>query len=61
VVVADLGPGLAPAVFYVSIPGNLGENNVDSLVSSLQLTAVPQGSGSPTDGSPAPGDGGNGN
>jgi hypothetical protein len=60
VVVADLGPGLAPAVFYVSIPGNLGENNVDSLVSSLQVTAVPQGSASPTDGSPAPGDG-NGN
>jgi hypothetical protein len=70
VVVADLGPGLAPAVFYVSIPGNLGENNVDALVSSLQLTAVPPlgGSptdgtstdGSPTDGSPAPGDG-NGN
>jgi hypothetical protein len=66
VVVADLGQGLAPAVFYVSIPANLGENNVDSLISSLQLTAVPQvgGSppdGSPSDGSPAPGDGGNGN
>ena len=66
VVVADLGQGLAPAVFYVSIPGNLGENNVDSLVSSLQVAAVTQGSasptdGSPTDGSPAPGDGGNGN
>jgi hypothetical protein len=65
VVVADLGPGLAPAVFYVSIPGNLGANNVDTLVSSLQLTAVPPVSasptgGSPTDGSPAPGDG-NGN
>ena len=61
VVVADLGPGLAPAVFYVSIPGNLGENNVDSLVSSLQLTAVPPGSDSPSGGSPsAPGDGGNG-
>jgi Protein of unknown function (DUF2510) len=67
VVVADLGAGLAPAVFYVSIPGNLGESNVDSLVSSLQLTAVPQVGGSPTDsspadGSPAPGgDGGGGN
>jgi len=60
VVVADLGAGLAPAVFYVSIPGNLGESNVDSLVSSLQLTAVPQVSGSPADSSPAPGDGGNG-
>jgi hypothetical protein len=66
VVVADLGPGLAPAVFYVSIPGNLGENNVDSLVSSLQLTAVPPVSGSPAGGSPSggsptPGDGGDGN
>jgi hypothetical protein len=65
VVVADLGPGLAPAVFYVSIPGNLGGSNVDTLVSSLQLTAVPPGSSSPTgssptDRSPAPGDG-NGN
>ena len=61
VVVADLGQGLAPAVFYVSIPGNLGESNVDTLVSSLQLTAVPPGSGSPSGGSPsAPGDGGNG-
>jgi uncharacterized protein DUF2510 len=64
-VVADLGQGLAPAVFYVSIPANLGENNVDSLISSLQLTAVPQVGGSPPDGSPsdgpAPGDGGNGN
>jgi hypothetical protein len=66
VVVADLGPGLAPAVFYVSIPGNLGESNVDALVSSLQLTAVPPVSSSPTgssptDGSPAPGGDGNGN
>jgi hypothetical protein len=66
VVVADLGPGLAPAVFYVSIPGNLGENNVDPLVLSLQLTAVPPASSSPTsssptDGSPAPGGDGNGN
>jgi hypothetical protein len=68
VVVADLGSSIAPAVFYVSVPGNLGESNVDSLVSSLKLT-VPQqqpgGGGSPGDGSPAagsPGDsGGNGN
>jgi hypothetical protein len=55
VVVADSGTGSAPAVFYVSIPGNLGENNVDTLVSSLQLTAVtPQQGGSPAPGgSPA--------
>jgi hypothetical protein len=40
VVVADPGTGAAPAVFYVSVPGNLNEANVDPLVSSLQLTAV---------------------
>ncbi len=64
VVVADLGAGMPPAVFYVSVPGNLGENNVDSLVASLQLSVPqqPAGSppaGSPDAGSPAPG-GGNG-
>jgi hypothetical protein len=42
VVVADSGTGAAPAVFYVSIPGNLGETNVDTLVSSLQLSVTPQ-------------------
>lgn len=46
VVVADSGAGLTPAVFYVSVPGNLGETNVDSLVSSLQLTVTAQPSGS---------------
>jgi hypothetical protein len=61
VVVADSGTGSAPAVFYVSIPGNLGESNVDTLVSSLQLTAVtpqqggsPAPGGQPATGSPAP-------
>jgi hypothetical protein len=64
VVVADNGSTIPPAVFFVSIPGNLGVNNVDSLVSSLQLTTptLPGGGGSPGDGSPAdagsPGDGG---
>ena len=62
VVVADLGSGMSPAVFYTSVPGDLGENNVDSLVSSLQVSALqqqPGGGGSPGDGgSPAPGDGG---
>jgi hypothetical protein len=42
VVVADSGTGAAPAVFYVSIPGNLGETNVDTLVSSLQFSVTPQ-------------------
>jgi hypothetical protein len=70
VVIADEGTGVAPAVFYTSVPANLNENNVDSLVSSLQLTtpAQPGGSpgagspGAPGAGSPAPGgDNGNGN
>jgi hypothetical protein len=56
VVVTDLGSGVAPAVFYTSIPGNLGEKNVDSLVSSLQVSAPQQagGGGSPAAGSSAP-------
>jgi len=59
VVVVDLGTGIAPSVFYVSVPNDLNEGNVDSLVSSLKLTVPPQpggGGGSPGDGSP--GDGG---
>ena len=70
VVVADSGTGAAPAVFYVSVPGNLGETNVDTLVSSLQLSVTPQeaasasasASASAGTTSPAPGDGnGDGN
>jgi hypothetical protein len=57
VVVADTGTGNTPVVFFTSVPDNLGETNVASLVSSLQLTVVPNAnSGSPTaaadDGSP---------
>jgi hypothetical protein len=37
VVVVDRGTGVAPAVFYVSMPSNLGMGNVDTLVNSLQL------------------------
>jgi hypothetical protein len=55
VVVADEGTGVAPVVFYASVPGNLNENNVDTLVSSLQLTTPTQPGGSPGAGSPAPG------
>jgi hypothetical protein len=40
VVVADPQTGAAPAVFYVSVPGNLNEANVATLLSSLQLAAV---------------------
>jgi hypothetical protein len=39
-VVVDQGTGLPPAVFFVSIPSNLGVPDVDALVSSLQLTAT---------------------
>jgi hypothetical protein len=60
VVVADLGAGVAPAVFFTSIPGNLSGGTVASLVSSLRLAAPqPGGGGSPGDGSPGDG-GGNG-
>jgi hypothetical protein len=55
VVVADQGTGLPPAVFFVSVPSNLGVTNVDALVSSLTLTVPsptqsatpPQGDGQP--------------
>ncbi len=57
VLVADTGAGNTPAVFFTSVPDTLGETNVASLVSSLQLTVVPNvAGGSPTaavgDGSP---------
>jgi len=37
VVVVDTGAGHAPAVFYVSVPSNLGTANVSTLISSLRL------------------------
>jgi hypothetical protein len=37
VVVADRGPDLAPAVFYVSVPATLGVPDVDMLIDSLGL------------------------
>ena len=37
VVVVDRGAGQAPAVFYASVPNNLGTSDVATLVSSLQL------------------------
>lgn len=37
VVVVDRGAGHAPAVFYTSVPSNLGTSDVSVLVSSLQL------------------------
>jgi hypothetical protein len=56
VVVADTGTGNTPVVFFASVPNTLGTTTVNSLVSSLQLTVVPNPSGSASDdGSPAPG------
>jgi hypothetical protein len=62
VVVADQGTGLPPAVFFVSVPSNLGVTNVDALVSSLTLT-VPsptQSATPPQGGGDNGGGGGNG-
>jgi hypothetical protein len=62
VVVADQGTGLPPAVFFVSVPSNLGVANVDALVSSLTLTVTsPTQSATPDQGGAQPtGDNGNG-
>ena len=38
VVVVDRSAGQAPAVFYASVPSNLGTSDVAALVSSLQLS-----------------------
>jgi hypothetical protein len=68
VVVIDTGTGNEPAVFFTSVPQNLDENNVSTLVSSLQVAAPITPSGAPTsqapsdqasDGAPAPTGGSN--
>jgi hypothetical protein len=41
VVVVDRGTGEAPAVFYVSVPANLGTANVTVLTDSLRLSSPP--------------------
>jgi len=38
VVVVDRGAGQAPAIFYVSVPSNLGVSSVSLLISSLRLS-----------------------
>ena len=38
VVIADRGPGRVPAVFYVSVPSNLGTSAVGTLIGSLRLS-----------------------
>jgi hypothetical protein len=37
VVVVDVGASQAPAVFYVSVPANLGTQNVATLINSLRV------------------------
>jgi hypothetical protein len=37
-VVADRGTGQSPAIFYVSVPSNLGTSDVSTLISSLRLS-----------------------
>ncbi|MGH3210159.1 MAG: hypothetical protein ACRDNO_20630, partial [Trebonia sp.] len=64
VVVVDTGSD-QPAVFFTSIPQNLDEDNVATLVSSLQLSSTSTTTGqtdgaTPTDTSQDGGDGGNG-
>jgi hypothetical protein len=39
VVVVDRGAGDPPAVFYVSVPANLGTANVTGLIDSLRLSS----------------------
>ena len=45
VVVVDRGARRAPAVFYASVPNDLGRSEVSTLVSSLQLTVPTLSSG----------------
>ena len=62
VVVVDPGTGNEPSVFFTSVPGNLTESNVASLVSSLQYSA-PLGVTNPADtpsGAASNGSGGDG-
>ena len=64
VVVVDTGTD-QPAVFFTSIPQNLNEGNVATLVSSLQLTSASTtagqtGTATPTDTAQNGGNGGNG-
>jgi hypothetical protein len=63
VVVVDTGTD-EPAVFFTSIPYSLNEANINTLVSSLQLTSTPSNASSqPAGGVPSGGgqNGGNGN
>jgi Protein of unknown function (DUF2510) len=54
VVVVDPGTGAAPGVFFVSVPQNLNEANVNSLISSLQVTgASPAGASASASGAPS--------
>ena len=37
VVIVDRGPGYVPALFYVSVPGNVDTTDVDTLIRSLRV------------------------
>ena len=43
VVVVDRGAGLSPALFYASVPSNLGRGTITALVDSLRLRAPAAG------------------
>ena len=58
IVLADLGNGLPPSVFLVSVPSNLNVATVDAVVGSLTLTVTQQPGSQPT--TTQPGDNGNG-
>jgi Protein of unknown function (DUF2510) len=59
VVLVDTGAGATPAVFFTSVPQNLNEANVASLIASLHLASAgtSAGSGSPADGGQGHGNG----
>ena len=43
VVVVDRGAGLPPALFYASVPSNLGRGTITALIDSLRLAAAGRG------------------
>ena len=43
VVVVDRGAGATPALFYASVPSNLGRGTITTLIDSLRLAAAGRG------------------
>jgi Protein of unknown function (DUF2510) len=56
VVVVDTGTGSEPAVFFTSIPQNLGEANIATLISSLQLSSASASASASASSTASPGD-----